>query len=109
MSRPSSGAPDADAAAALALLQADSSSAASTSRRRLKVASTAPGLLAEVFYNFSGLSLPAEAVPNLRTTVPSLNYTKVHNLPGGIMAVANRTTYFAMRITGQTLSQTLPI
>jgi len=72
---------------------------AAAARRSLKAASTsAPGLLAEVFYGV-GQPIPAGRQPTFTTVVPAVNFSDVQ-YGGGIMAVANRTTNFAVRITG---------
>ena len=51
-----------------------------------------------MFYG-AALPIPDGQQPNFTTVVPSVNYTDVQH-SGGIMAVAKKTTYFAMRITG---------
>ncbi len=49
------------------------------------------------------LPIPASARPSATTTAPSLNYPQASS--GGVMALANATTNFALRFTGE---MTLP-
>ncbi len=86
-----------------------SGSSAGGGRRSLKAAgsSSAPGLLAEVFYG-TGLPIPAGQQPTFTAVVPAVNFSDVQ-YGGGIMAVANRTTNFAVRITGAGRSTCAPV